>query len=65
MDGILDKLIKKIWTGVEYFKWDKIFKKRFRGSTQNLYLYLDVQLGFMVFKFGDILSINSMYYFGD
>jgi hypothetical protein len=33
MDGILDKLIKKIGAGVEYFKWDKIFKKRFRGST--------------------------------
>ena len=59
------KSLKKIGTGVEYFKWDKIFKKRFRASTQNLYLDLDVQLGFMFFKFGDILSINSMYYFGD
>ena len=33
MDGILGKIIKKNLVGVEYFKWDKIFKKRFRGST--------------------------------
>ena len=38
MDGILDKLIKKIWTGIEYFKWDKIFKKKDLEAVHRIYI---------------------------